>query len=70
MLREEMFTSVLSKLEDTGGRIDWCSLLYINVAIRTIKRTEGISTTELVGRMLLMTKDHLKGKKDGNLSNI
>lgn len=22
MLREEMFTSVLSKLEDTGGRID------------------------------------------------
>jgi len=29
---------------------------------RTIKRTEGISTTELVGRMLLMTKDHLQNK--------
>ncbi|EGG14461.1 phosphoethanolamine-cytidyltransferase [Cavenderia fasciculata] len=26
---------------------------------RFIKRTEGISTTELVGRMLLLTKDHL-----------
>jgi len=31
---------------------------------RTIKRTEGISTTELVGRMLLMTKDHLHKSKD------
>jgi len=31
---------------------------------RTIKRTEGISTTELVGRMLLMTKDHLQQGKD------
>eukprot|EP01133_Synstelium_polycarpum_P003749 gene3749-4323_t len=27
---------------------------------RFIKRTEGISTTELVGRMLLLTKDHLQ----------
>lgn len=26
---------------------------------RTIKRTQGVSTTDLVGRMLLMTKDHL-----------
>lgn len=26
---------------------------------RTIKRTDGVSTTDLVGRMLLMTKDHL-----------
>jgi hypothetical protein len=25
---------------------------------RTIPRTEGVSTTEIVGRMLLMTKDH------------
>jgi len=32
---------------------------------RTIKRTEGISTTELVGRMLLMTKDHLVSNSDG-----
>lgn len=28
---------------------------------RTVKRTEGVSSTELVGRMLLMTKDHHKG---------
>ncbi|EFA80421.1 phosphoethanolamine-cytidyltransferase [Heterostelium album PN500] len=28
---------------------------------RYIKRTEGVSTTELVGRMLLLTKDHLQG---------
>jgi ethanolamine-phosphate cytidylyltransferase len=27
---------------------------------RTVKRTEGVSSTELVGRMLLMTKDHHK----------
>ena len=25
---------------------------------RTIKRTDGISTTDIVGRMLLMTKQH------------
>lgn len=30
---------------------------------RTVKRTEGISSTELVGRMLLMTKDHLRLEK-------
>jgi len=38
---------------------------------RTINRTEGISTTELVGRMLLMSKEHLKSKKDGHpLRNV
>eukprot|EP01132_Coremiostelium_polycephalum_P007831 gene7831-9645_t len=40
---------------------------------RFIKRTEGISTTELVGRMLLMTKDHLQSvtTKDNNpLNNV
>jgi hypothetical protein len=26
--------------------------------LRTIKRTEGVSTTDLVGRLLLMTKQH------------
>jgi len=26
---------------------------------KTVKRTQGVSTTDLVGRMLLMTKDHL-----------
>jgi len=33
---------------------------------RTIQRTEGISTTELVGRMLLMSKDHHKKAKEGD----
>lgn len=27
---------------------------------REIKRTHGISTTDLVGRMLLLTKDHFQ----------
>jgi len=27
---------------------------------KTIKRTEGVSTTDIVGRMLLMTKDHFR----------
>jgi len=30
---------------------------------KTIKRTEGISTTDLVGRMLLVTKDHQRHGK-------
>eukprot|EP01027_Heterolobosea_sp_BB2_P002762 GEZU01004151.1.p1 GENE.GEZU01004151.1~~GEZU01004151.1.p1 ORF type:complete len:347 (+),score=137.27 GEZU01004151.1:351-1391(+) len=29
-----------------------------------IKRTEGVSTTDIVGRMLLMTKDHFKDSAD------
>jgi len=38
---------------------------------RTIKRTEGISTTELVGRMLLMTKDHLlKSREITPIANV
>lgn len=28
------------------------------------KRTTGVSTTELVGRMLLMTKDHFQKNED------
>lgn len=42
---------------------------------REVERTQGISTTNLVGRMLLMTKDHFqKGdveysvEKDGELT--
>jgi len=31
---------------------------------RTVKRTEGVSSTELVGRMLLLTRDHHKGAVD------
>jgi len=37
---------------------------------RTIKRTEGISTTELVGRMLLMTKDHLPKGAASPINNV
>ncbi|KAF2071631.1 hypothetical protein CYY_007057 [Polysphondylium violaceum] len=39
---------------------------------RFIKRTEGISTTELVGRMLLLTKDHLQNvdAQTSPLSNV
>ena len=34
---------------------------------RSIPRTEGVSTTDIVGRMLLMTKEHhLKTRKRGN----
>lgn len=32
--------------------------------MRVVKRTEGISTTELVGRMLLCTKNHMVGSVD------
>ncbi|CAG8545073.1 920_t:CDS:2 [Paraglomus occultum] len=33
---------------------------------RECKRTQGVSTTELVGRMLLMTRDHHKRSAGGN----
>eukprot|EP01119_Soliformovum_irregulare_P004234 TRINITY_DN15240_c0_g1_i1.p1 TRINITY_DN15240_c0_g1~~TRINITY_DN15240_c0_g1_i1.p1 ORF type:complete len:427 (-),score=114.84 TRINITY_DN15240_c0_g1_i1:45-1325(-) len=37
---------------------------------QTVKRTEGVSSTELVGRMLLMTKDHHKeGTRKLSMSN-
>src|SRR4051812_30711497 len=29
----------------------------------TIKRSEGVSTTEIVGRMILMSKDHFSSNK-------
>ena len=33
---------------------------------KVIKRTEGVSTTDIVGRMLLMTKEHhVRGSFDG-----
>lgn len=33
--------------------------------IREVSRTEGISTTDLVGRMLLLTKNHFRhGEKE------
>ena len=35
---------------------------------QSIPRTEGVSTTDIVGRMLLMTKDHHKKEKGGLVS--
>lgn len=42
---------------------------------RTVRRTEGVSTTDLVGRMLLMTKSHhqnsnIESFHSGQLSNM
>ena len=36
---------------------------------QSIPRTEGVSTTDIVGRMLLMTKDHHKAQKGGLVSS-
>jgi glycerol-3-phosphate cytidylyltransferase-like family protein len=35
---------------------------------KTVKRTEGVSTTEIVGRMLLMTKSHFRRDEASDLS--
>eukprot|EP01116_Phalansterium_solitarium_P012082 TRINITY_DN2805_c0_g1_i1.p1 TRINITY_DN2805_c0_g1~~TRINITY_DN2805_c0_g1_i1.p1 ORF type:complete len:391 (+),score=126.48 TRINITY_DN2805_c0_g1_i1:103-1275(+) len=39
---------------------------------RTVKRTEGVSTTDLVGRMLLMTKSHHRSSppRDADLASM
>src|SRR3954465_6311674 len=37
---------------------------------RECKRTQGVSTTELVGRMLLMTRDHHKRRASVGSSSI
>lgn len=38
---------------------------------KQVKRTEGVSTTDIVGRMLLMTKDHhVRDVNDGTLSSL
>jgi ethanolamine-phosphate cytidylyltransferase len=37
---------------------------------RECKRTVGVSTTELVGRMLLMTRDHHGKSKGSSIANI
>jgi len=44
---------------DANGK-DVYELVKKQGRFRTVKRTEGISSTELVGRMLLLTTDHLK----------
>lgn len=36
-----------------------CSYALAHISLRTVPRTEGVSTTDLVGRMLLMTREHL-----------
>lgn len=37
---------------------------------RECKRTQGVSTTELVGRMLLMTRDHHKRRMSAGASSL
>merc|ERR1719350_2062956 len=37
---------------------------------QSIPRTEGVSTTDIVGRMLLMTKDHHFFEKDSRAENV
>jgi len=54
----------------------WCYCLTLKVKdakrYKECKRTQGVSTTELVGRMLLATKEHFdrgyEYKKDDNMS--
>lgn len=38
--------------------------------IKTFKRTEGISTTDIVGRLLLMTKTHISPNEDEDVIRI
>jgi hypothetical protein len=35
-------------------------IIYYQFYFREVQRTQGISTTDLVGRMLLMTKNHFQ----------
>lgn len=35
--------------------------------LKIVKRTEGVSTTDIVGRLLLLTKDHLSESYHGNI---
>lgn len=49
---------------DSQGR-DVYAQVKAEGRFRTVKRTEGVSSTELVGRMLLMTKDHLRYSLEG-----
>jgi hypothetical protein len=37
---------------------DGLILCMVALLFRTVPRTQGVSTTDLVGRMLLMTKSH------------
>lgn len=41
-----------------------CLMLDCSIVSRECKRTQGVSTTDLVGRMLLMTKTHHQRSSD------
>lgn len=43
-----------------------CNRIFLLIFFcREVKRTEGVSTTDLVGRMLLLTKNHFRqGEKE------
>lgn len=35
-------------------------IFFKKISFREVQRTQGVSTTDLVGRMLLMTKNHFQ----------
>lgn len=50
---------------DSNG-VDMCALLREKGRFKMFKRTEGVSTTDIVGKLLLLTKDNLAtGNKNG-----
>ena len=50
---------------NAGGRHAYSDLQDAGM-LRVIKRTEGVSTTDLIGRMLLLTKDHFEADRGGS----
>ncbi|XP_041987633.1 ethanolamine-phosphate cytidylyltransferase isoform X2 [Aricia agestis] len=48
----------------TADGIDTYHLVKEAGRYREVKRTAGVSTTDLVGRMLLLTREHFKGDKE------
>lgn len=51
---------------NAGGRHAYSDLQDAGM-LRVIKRTEGVSTTDLIGRMLLLTKDHFEQDRPGSI---
>lgn len=60
-LRLQMVKTLITssrKLVDSGILSRHINNHVLTLTIRTIPRTVGVSTTDLVGRMLLMTREH------------
>lgn len=55
---------VTSKAQNINHNLSIASIIFFLIN-REVSRTEGISTTDLVGRMLLLTKNHFRqGEKE------